>query len=341
MIGVEDREIPNVVVPSREVLGETSLLQMSEDQLQAMDAPQLYDAINEHLDSAGFIDKIKNNLRFRMALIMAWKDALDTFAAAPKDSTYQEINSLMMGSEAIFVESLQKLGVHVDVRSEITKQEFAAKPHIFMSTHQGGGLETYVLGDLMRRAGAEQYRYVVKDELVDLPIVGKIIEARNPIRVSRKSLNEEKKLPENERGGEVAKVAAEIVETLKNGESVLFFFEGTRSKSGAICHTANRREWCYKLTDAIKLAAAKYPDLDYGNALVVLDMLSVLPVAVEKKVFAPTRINGDCTVTIMNADGLSTRENEADMYDQKTLFGAARTLLKDNLIERVKRYQKA
>lgn len=299
--------------------------------LQAKELGELYAEINEKLDAVGMIDKLRGNVAFRVALVAGWLEALSTFKkVAGSGANYQEINAAMVEAEGGFVKSLEKLGVRTGVESEISAEEFKARPHLFMSTHQGGGLETYVLADLMGRAGADQYRYVVKDDLIKMPLVGKVIKGRGPILVSRKNLQEEKY-----RENEVHKIAVEIVESLQGGESVLVFFEGTRSKNGEIAHTERRKGWCYELMEGIEEVATDYPGLDYARALVVLDMLSVMPVAVEKSLTAPVRTNGDCTVQIVKADDLAVRENAENLYDEKTLFGKARSVLKKTLVERL------
>jgi hypothetical protein len=306
------------------------------EELNKKEIGELYAEIHEKLDTANIIKRLRGNVAFRVALISGWLKALSAFNKIDLSAVnYQGVNAAMLDAEGDFVKKLEMLGVQTDVQSEISPEEFKAKPHLFMSTHQGGGLETYVLANLMRRAGADQYRYVVKDDLIKMPLVGKVIKGRGPILVSRKNLNEEKY-----RENEVNRIAGEIVDALREGESVLFFFEGTRSKSGEIAHTERRRGWCYELMGAIEDVASDYPDLDYARALVVLDMLSVMPVAVEKSLTAPVRTSGDCTVQIVKADGLQLRENAGNLYDQKTLFGKARTVLKKSLVERLIRMQK-
>lgn len=301
--------------------------------LQSLDIPDLYRMIHVHLDQRGLADRVKSNIGFKRALIKGWVDAtLKAHLFNGADS--REINRLIMGSEAGFIQDIQSLGVHVAVESELPRQELAEKPHLFMSTHQGGGLETYVLAELLRRGGVRDFRYVMKDELVHLPIVGKTIASRNPILVHRAELKDDAK-----RALEIQRIGKDIVEALARGENVLFFFEGTRSKSGAVAHTENRQAWCRQLNAAIQAAAAKYPNLGYGKALVVLDMLSVLPVAVEKKVMSQVRTSGDCTVKILDANGLNLEENPLDPYDRQTLYGTARSSLKETLIKRIQRYQ--
>lgn len=309
---------------------------LSRKRLEKMSIEDLYLNIHEKLDAVSVLDKLRSNIAFRLALVSGWVDALSAFNKIDKSrADYQQINAAMLDAEGSFIEKLERLGVRTEVRSEISAEEFKARPHLFLSTHQGGGLETYVLGDLMRRAGADQYRYVVKDDLVKMPLVGKVIKGRGPILVSRENLNE-KKYRENE----VGRIATQIVDALHEGESVLFFFEGTRSKSGEIAHTERRKGWCYELMGAIEEAALDYPDLDYARALVVLDMLSVMPVAVEKSLTAPVRTSGDCTVQIVKADDLQIKENAENLYDQKTLFGKARSVLKESLVERLRELDK-
>lgn len=301
--------------------------------LQTLDIPDLYRMIHAHLDQRGLVDRVKSNIGFKRALIKGWVDAtLRAHLFEGADS--REINRLIMGSEAGFIQDLQALGVRVGVESELSSQRLAEKPHLLMSTHQGGGLETYVLAELLRRGGVRRFRYVMKDELVHLPIVGKTIASRNPILVHRAELKNDAK-----RALEIERIGKDIVEALAGGDNVLFFFEGTRSKSGAVAHTENRQGWCRQLNAAIQAAVAKYPKLDYGKALVVLDMLSVLPEAVEKKVLSQVRANGDCTVKILDANHLSLEENPQDPYDQQTLYGKARSSLKQTLIRRIERYQ--
>jgi len=312
---------------------QSMLTELPIEYLQTLDIPELYRMIHAHLDQRGLVARIKENIAFKRALIAGWVDAvLKTYLSTGE--THQEMNRVLMRSESGFIRDLQSLGVHVGVESELSPKRLADKPHLLMSTHQGGGLETYVLAELLRRGGVRNYRYVIKDELVNLPIVGKTISSRKPILVHRSELKDEKK-----RQDEIVRIGEEIVKALAEGESVLFFFEGTRSKSGEIAHSEKRKEWCRQLNGAIDSAAAKHPDLDYGKALVVLDMLSVLPVAIEKEFTSQVRAHGDCTAKILDADGLSLDENPEDPYDKKTLFGRARSSLKEMLISRVQRYQ--
>lgn len=301
--------------------------------LRSLNIPGLYRLIHMQLDQRGLIDRIKGNIAFKRALIAGWVDA--TLKAHFFDGeSHREINQRIMESEAGFIRNLQALGVHVNVESELSPGKLAAKPHLLMSTHHGGGLETYVLAELLRMGGVQGYRYVIKDELVNLPIFGKTIASRKPILVHRSELKDDTK-----RQIEIKRVGEDVAGALADGDSVLFFFEGTRSKSGEVAHTKNRRDWCRQLTGAIETAASKYPHLDYGKALVVLDTLSVLPVAVEKDPMAQVRTNGDCTAKILDASDLSVEENPEDLYDKKTLFGRARSSLKETLISRVQRYQ--
>ncbi len=316
------------------ILGPDAFKGITLEHLQKLDIPDLYRMIHAHLDQRGLVDRVKGNIGFKRALIKGWVDA--TLRAHLFDGADpREMNRLIMGSEAGFIRDLQTLGVNVQVESELSTQALAEKPQLLMSTHQGGGLETYVLAELLRRGGVRNFRYVMKDELVHLPIVGKTIESRDPILVHRAELKNDAK-----RAVEIQRIGKDIVEALAEGDNVLFFFEGTRSKSGAIAHTENRQGWCRQLNAAIERAASKYPSLDYGKVLVVLDMLSVLPEAVEKKVMSQVRTNGDCTVKILDANRLSLEGNPLDPYDPQTLYGRARTSLKETLIGRIRRYQK-
>lgn len=263
---------------------------------------------------------------------MGWLDAVAKTHLADKTATHQQMNSLLMRSEASFIRDLQSLGIESRVESELGPDTLNGKPHLFMSTHQGGGLETYVLAELLRKGGVKQFRYVVKDEIVHLPIVGKTIASRKPILVQRAKLKDE-----SEKEQEIKRIGEEIAGALAGGENVLFFFEGTRSKSGAVAHTENRRGWCRKLISAIETASANYPQINYGKALVVLDTLSVLPVALEKDPFANTRTNAEFSAKILDANDLILEENLENPYDEGTLFGKARTSLKQTLIDRYKR----
>lgn len=301
--------------------------------LNQLDIPDLYKLLHAELDKRSVIDRIRGNVAFKKALIMGWLDAVAKTHLAEKSATHQQMNSLLMRSEASFIRDLQRLGVEAKVDSELSPDTLNGKAHLFMSTHQGGGLETYVLAELLRKGGVKQFRYVVKDELVHLPIVGKTIASRKPILVQRAKLKDE-----SEREQEITRIGEEIADALAGGENVLFFFEGTRSKSGAVAHTDNRRGWCRKLMSAIETAAsAKHPQMNYGKALVVLDTLSVLPVALEKDPFAETRTNAEFSAKILDANHLTLEENPENPYDESTLFGKARTSLKQTLIDRYKR----
>lgn len=303
----------------------------SPERLQEMEIDELYRYINSQLDKGGTIDKFRNHVAFKTALVMGWIEAIKA-ANSLEGASYQEINAkITKQAEGKFLDSLARLGVNVEIRSELSEEELAQRPHLFLSTHQGGGLETYLLAELMRRGGVEQFRYVMKDDNVKLPLVGKTIASRGPILVNRKNLREN-------RGREIIGIAEEIVKSLADGENVLFFFEGTRSKNGLIAHTEKRQEWGTQLSESITLAAKNYPGLDYGKVLVVLDMLSVLPEAVEKKPFGKVRMNGDCTATMVKADDLSFEMDETNNHDQTTVFGKARAILKNRLIERIQRY---
>ncbi|MGL5831536.1 MAG: lysophospholipid acyltransferase family protein [Candidatus Altimarinota bacterium] len=320
----------------QDFLAAESVEDLDRQELNEKEIGELYTEIHEKLDAVGVIDKLRGNVAFRVALIGGWMKALKKFKdVSGRTADYQEINLAVLEAEGEFVGKLEKLGVRTEVRSEISAEELRGRAYLFMSTHQGGGLETYVLADLMKRAGVDQYRYVVKDDLIKMPLVGKVIKGRGPILVSRKNLSESKY-----RENEVHRIAVEIVESLSRGENVLFFFEGTRSKSGEIAHTEKRKAWCYELMGEVDEVLLDYPGLDYGRALVVLDMLSVMPVAVEKSLTAPVRTNGDCTVQIVKADDLVLRENAENLYDGKTLFGKARAVLKESLVERLIKMQK-
>lgn len=302
------------------------------DGLKQLDIPELYNLLHAELDKRSVVDRIRGNVAFKKALIMGWLDAVVKTHLAERSATHQQMNSLIMRSEASFIHDLQSLGIEPKVESELSPATLNGKAHLFMSTHQGGGLETYVLAELLRKGGVKQFRYVVKDEIVHLPIVGKTISSRNPILVQRAKLKDE-----SEREQEIERIGEEVAGALAGGENVLFFFEGTRSKSGAVAHTENRRGWCRKLMSAIETASAGHPQMDYGKALVVLDTLSVLPVALEKDPFGQTRTNAEFSAKIMDANNLTLEENPENPYDEKTLFGKARTSLKQTLIDRYER----
>lgn len=294
--------------------------------LQTLPIDELYRIIHAELDKKDVVSRLGGHIAFKIALVSGWIGAVIQ-SNLMRGANYQDINAAIMDVEGLFLKALEFLGVNVAVDSELTPEEFAKKPHLFLANHQGGGLETFLLAELLRTAGVKNFRYVMKDDNINLPVIGKTIASRNPILVSRKNLKEG-------RDGEIMRVATEIVETLADGESVLFFFEGTRSKNGLIAHRENRQKWCADLSNAIEKAAKRYPKLDYGKVLVVLDTLSVLPVAVEKDPLGTVRTNGDCTATMVRADGLRPEENPDDSHDEKTISGLARTILERKLIER-------
>ncbi len=304
------------------------------ERLQAMEIDRLYEVLHEYLDQADMLARTKGHVAFKVALAAGWLEAIARFKLTPQ-ATPQKNNEMLMEAEARFIAALEKMGVHVGVESALTPEQFRQKPHLFMATHQGGGLEINLLAELIRTAGVDNFRYVMKDDNVNLPVIGRVIASRDPIIVNRKKVKEDG----DERTAEIARVAGEIIESLHKGEHVLFFFEGTRSRNGLIAYSAGQKKWCADLNEAIKEAAGKYPDLDYGEALVVLDTLSVLPVAVEKDPTATIRTNGDCTATIIDAKGLSPVDNLEDLHDEGTVPGRARGVLKDVLIKRAQRYQ--
>jgi hypothetical protein len=294
--------------------------------LQTLPIDELYRIIHAELDKKDVVSRLGGHIAFKIALVAGWIGAV-VQSNVMRGANYQEINAAIMDAEGLFLKALEFLGVNVAVDSELPPEEFAKKPHLFLANHQGGGLETNLLAELLRKAGVKNFRYVMKDDNVNLPVIGQTIASRNPILVSRKNLKED-------RDGEIMRVAIEIVETLADCESVLFFFEGTRGKNGLIAHTENRQKWCADLSNAIEKVAKRHPKLDYGKVLVVLDTLSVLPVAVEKDPLGTIRTNGDCTATMVRADGLSPEENLEDGHDKKTISGLARTILQKKLIER-------
>ncbi|MCX7875407.1 MAG: 1-acyl-sn-glycerol-3-phosphate acyltransferase [Melioribacteraceae bacterium] len=89
-------------------------------------------------------------------------------------------------------------------------------PVIFISNHMST-LETMVLPALIQPY--KNVVYVIKEELAKYPLFGKIVMARDPIRVGRYNPRED-----------LIKVLEQGAEKIKNGKSIIIFPQKTRTK---------------------------------------------------------------------------------------------------------------
>ncbi len=118
-------------------------------------------------------------------------------------------------SSAAVVEALEKTGCHFDITG-IENIQGIDRPCIFIGNHMST-LETFVLPSLIMPQGRD-LSYVIKRSLVEYPIFGNVVKARDPVVVDRTNPREDLKV-----------VMEEGAKRLEQGRSLIIFPQHTRT----------------------------------------------------------------------------------------------------------------
>jgi len=299
---------------------------LDREHLNNLDIPALYRILDEHAANQPKI--IQDSVRSQVAFLssVGW-----TYAnVRGKNLPHREANRFVMEGERRFLEKMKEMGLQVRYESEVSPEEVAKKPSLILATHQGGGWENYLTQGL---TGIES-GIVVKGELLHYPVFGEVLQSAKAIPVNRNMLKENGDNGEK-RQQEMTRIAGEIAARLADNENMLVFFEGTRSEDGQIAATPRRKAWTQDLLTAIdKEWAEVYGEPgDFQKLLLVFHTMTTMPDVPEKDFFLSRfRLGSTLGAKLVRADGLRTEDSE-NPYDQATLYGKARSVLKDMLVQ--------
>lgn len=303
----------------------------SREALEKLTIPHLYEILERMEEQKSVIQSIRESIRGQVALLQTLTDAISSIRGGKV--SYQQANEIIQDCETEFLRLLQEGGLTVQYESEISPEELRQKPALILMTHQGGGGENYIHQAMTGVTG----RLIVKSSLMKIPYIRDGLEARHAVLVEREMLKDSET-----RRREIGRIAREIVEQLSSGDNMFIFFEGTRSRSGEVASTEKRRAWTKDLLTAVdQFWAEKHNGQKNGTSepenfqklLLVFNTKTAMPDAPEEKLFL-TRFRTDGTILsarLLKADDLAIEESE-DPYDPTTLFGKARSILKEMLI---------
>ena len=168
-----------------------------------------------------------------------------------------------------------------------------------------------------------------------MPAVGPSLQSRGMIPVHRKNLKD----PVS-RLAEVERIAGDTAERLAAGENVVVFFEGTRSENGQIAATIGRRQWSRDFMTALeRIWADEFADsAEYQKQLLVFHTMVAMPDTPEKDfLLCRFRLGETVAAKLVSADNLHVPNEGEDFDGQENLFGKARSILKEMLIEDILR----
>lgn len=142
------------------------------------------------------------------AISVVWRGSV-----AAKKGNYDSVD--WHNSSATTVKALEQVGCHLDVTG-MQHLQGIDRPCVFIANHMSS-LETFVLPSLIMPHGLD-LTYVVKRSLVDYPVFGNIIRARDPVVVDRVNAREDLKV-----------VMEEGARRLEQGRSLIIFPQHTRT----------------------------------------------------------------------------------------------------------------
>lgn len=300
--------------------------------LEAMEIPQLYEVLEYIENKKGTIESIRESIRGQVAFVQEMSRALSQINSGRLPLA--EVEQIILDCERALLEKLVAAGLTVDYETEVKPEEVSSKPNLILATHQGGGFENYLHQAMTGITG----RLVVKDSLFKIPLIRDGLKARQAVPVRREMLGDEAT-----RRQEILRIAGEVVDQLASGGNMFVFIEGTRSRSGEVASSEKRKAWAKDLMAAIDRLWAEYKDCpnigpsapeDFQKLLLVFNTKVAMPDAPEEKMFGTRfRISGTTTsARLLHADHLNIEESN-DPYDPNTLFGKARSTLKEMLIQ--------
>ncbi len=296
---------------------------LERNELEKLDIPTLYKILEEQAaESAGPVQTVQESVKGQIAFLYEISRAIASVRG--KNLHHMDANKIIKDCEEGFLDRMKTMGMEVHYESEVSPEEIAKKPSLILATHQGGGWENY----LAQAITGIECGIVAKGELMKMPFIGDGLRSKKAIGVDRKMLNNPKK-----RRIEIDRIAAGLVQHLEAGENMLVFFEGTRSDDGEIAATKGRKAWANDLLAAVdRIWAEKTSSKDFQKLLLVFHTMTAMPDVPEKDFFLSRfRLGSALGAKLVKADGLKTKDS-SDLYDPTTLFGKARSELKDMLI---------
>jgi 1-acyl-sn-glycerol-3-phosphate acyltransferase len=341
--------------------------------------PELYELDKENTDEKynNRREKLIENFRFKMSLLSLVIDVFNAIKNIPEDKDL-DIHLKIRELEKKF---LQDLGIdlNLEIDSNLEKliggETIENNGMIVYTNHHGGGLETYVSRAILSEIKMAPLRWVLKDSLTRIPFYGKVILKTKPIVIEReKTSNKEKlkdiadsimlstrnnlakvpfldkiikplekkpkpmKAPSREK---LMQYGRQIAEALKNKETVVIAFEGTRSKDGEIIENGEYSSVAPLLDMFTKMAIKKggeeFANLNYNKVLMTVDTLNVLPQAWEKKPFAETGIKSGMGARLqLLPDDISLKPDKKGTEEPtNNIANLSRSVLIDMLIKKI------
>jgi 1-acyl-sn-glycerol-3-phosphate acyltransferase len=142
------------------------------------------------------------------AILIVWKAS-----SATKSGNYDSVD--WHDSSASVVKALEEVGCRLEV-SGMEHLQGIDRPCVYIGNHMST-LETFVLPSLIMPHGHD-LSYVIKRSLVDYPVFGNVVKARDPVVVDRVNPREDLKV-----------VMEEGARRLEQGRSLIIFPQHTRS----------------------------------------------------------------------------------------------------------------
>lgn len=295
--------------------------------LEKLTISDLYELLERMEGKKSAIQLIRESVQGQIALLQQITRAIANVRGGQADIL--EAKRIIHECESAFLERLRELGLTVMYESEVSPEELEQKPALILATHQGGGGENYIHEAITGITG----RLVVKDSLMKIPFIRDGLEAQEAVAVRREMLKNK-----DTRHLEIDHISRKIVEQLASGGNMFVFFEGTRSRNGEIAATDKRKAWARDLLSAVdrlweKQNEAAHAPREFQKLLLVFNTMTAMPDAPEERVFLTRFRTTGTTLSakLVHADDLALEETE-DPYDPATLFGKARSLLKEMLI---------
>lgn len=295
-------------------------------ELSKMSVNDLYGILEKRaMVSRGELSVIRDSVKVQLAFLVDFLPTLYRTSDIPNDR--KRANAIAREHETSFLGRMRSMGMKVKYSSEVSAEQLNAKPNLILGTHQGGGWENYLFQGFTGLDASA----VVKSELMDMPGVGPSLRSRGMIPVFRKNLKD----PVS-RLQEIERIARDAARLMAEGGNVIIFFEGTRSENGQIAATPGRRQWARDFMRTFEeIWAEDYAgSAEYQKQLLVFHTMVAMPDTPEKDHFLSRfRLGETVGAKLVSADSLTVPEEEEDFDDQDNLFGKARSVLKEMLIE--------
>lgn len=291
-----------------------------------MSANDLYGILEKRVvESRGELSVIRDSVKVQLAFLVDFLPALYRTSNIPHNR--KKANSIAKEHEINFLERMKSMGMKVKYSSEVSTEQLKAKPNLILGTHQGGGWENYLFQGFTGLDASA----VVKSELMDMPGVGPSLRSRGMIPVFRKNLKDPLS-----RAQEIERIAGDAARLLAEGGNVIIFFEGTRSENGQIAATTGRRQWARDFMKSFEEIWSKdyEGNADYQKQLLVFHTMVAMPDTPEKDFFLSRfRLGETVGAKLVSADKLTIPDEGEDFDNTDNLFGKARSILKEMLIE--------